>query len=128
MEHICAYLICNQYGFLQGLTPQNGYVWFLPAWLAHDWWDLDHSRQDSDTSVGILSVPCSTADLKEFVNGGYFTLSNAFYGEELDTILSGGTVSQWRQEYERRVRKQVISAVLTCSFTNLITQSLTLLT
>lgn len=93
------------------MTPQKGYVWFLPAWLAPDWWNPNHSHLDGDTSEGILSIPCSAANMEEFVSGGYFSLSNAFYGEDLDTILSGGTVNQWRQEYERRVKNQVISAV-----------------
>ncbi|KAJ7384954.1 hypothetical protein OS493_018642 [Desmophyllum pertusum] len=44
--------------------------------------------------------------MKEFVNGGYFSLSNAFYGDDWSTILSGGTVGQWRQEYKDRVKKE----------------------
>ena len=57
---------------------------------------------------GMVDVPCSIADMKEFVSGGYFSLSNAFYGSEWSTILSGGTVGQWRQDYEKRVEKEVI--------------------
>ena len=106
------------------MTPQKGYVWFLPAWLAPDWWD--HSHLDGDTSKGIPSIPCSAADMKEFVSGGYFSLSNAFYGEDLDTILSGGTVNQWRQEYERRVKNQVICAVYIFSCIQSLTLTLSL--
>ena len=108
------------------MTPQKGYVWFLPAWLAPDWWNPNHSHLDGDTSEGIPSIPCSAADMKEFVSGGYFSLSNAFYGEDLDTILSGGTVNQWRQEYERRVKNQVISAVYTFSCIQSLTLTLSL--
>lgn len=103
-EGLARAVVCEAY--IQGLTPQKGYVWFLPAWLAPDWWYPNHSHLDGDTSEGIPSIPCSAADMKEFVSGGYFSLSNAFYGEDLDTILSGGTVNQWRQEYERRVKNQ----------------------
>ena len=63
-----------------------------------------------DSTDGMLDVPCSSADMKEFVSGGYFSLSNAFYGTDWTTILSGGTVAQWRQEYERRVKNEVIQS------------------
>lgn len=46
--------------------------------------------------------------MQEFVSGGYFSLSNAFYGNYWDTVQGGGTVGQWRQEYEQRVKKEVI--------------------
>ena len=70
---------------------------------------MDQVNEHDHSTDGMLTVPCSTADMKEFVSGGYFSLSNAFYGTELDKILSGGTVGQWRQEYEKRVKKEVIS-------------------
>ena len=72
----------------------------------------------------MLSVPCSTAEMKDFVSGGYFSLSNAFYGDDGDMILSGDTVSQWRQEYERRVKKEVISVFLFISLVNLLSDVL----
>lgn len=56
----------------------------------------------------MLNVPCSNSDMQEFVSGGYFSLSNAFYGNYWDTVQGGGTVGQWRQEYEQRVKKEVI--------------------
>jgi len=90
------------------LSPQRGYVWFLPAWLADNWWHVDQVKEHGHSTDGMLIVPCSTADMKEFVSGGYFSLSNAFYGTEQAKILSGGTVSQCRQEYEKRVKKEVI--------------------
>jgi len=56
----------------------------------------------------MLDVPCSTSEMQEFVSGGYFSLSNAFFGNDWDNIQGGGTVSQWKQEYEERVKKEVI--------------------
>lgn len=96
------------YIFLQGLTPQNGYVWFLPSWLADSWWHVDDYRIHGHSIEGMLDVPCSTRDMQHFVNGGYFSLSNAFFGNDLDTIVGGGTVHEWKQEYEMRVKKEVI--------------------
>ena len=69
---------------------------------------MDQVKEHGHSTDGMLTVPCSTADMKEFLSGGYFSLSNAFYGTELVKILSGGTVGQWRQEYEKRVKKEVI--------------------
>lgn len=69
---------------------------------------MDQVKEHDLSTDRMLTVQCSTADLKNFVSGGYFSLSNAFYGTELAKILSGGTVGQWRQEYEKRVKKEVI--------------------
>lgn len=69
---------------------------------------MDHANEHGHSTDGMLSVPCSSADMKEFVSGGYFSLSNAFYDTDWSTILSGGTVGQWRQEYEKRVKEEVI--------------------
>lgn len=55
-----------------------------------------------------VDVPCSTNDMEQFISGGYFSLSNAYFGNSLDIIQGGGTVGQWRQEYEERVKKEVI--------------------
>ena len=99
------------YIFLQGLTPQNGYVWFLPSWLADSWWHVDDYRIHGHSIEGMLDVPCSTRDMQQFVNGGYFSLSNAFFGNDLDTIVGGGTVHEWKQEYEMRVKKEVILSI-----------------
>ena len=46
--------------------------------------------------------------MREFITGGYFSLSNAFFGNDWDNTQGGGTVSQWKQEYEERVKKEVI--------------------
>ena len=94
--------------FTQGLTPQNGYVWFLPSWLADSWWHVDDSSNHGHTTEGTLDVPCSTSDMQQFVSGGYFSLSNAFFGSNWDTVQGGGTVTQWRQQYEERVKKEVV--------------------
>lgn len=71
---------------------------------------MDHADLHGHTTDGMLNVPCSSTDMKEFVSGGYFSLSNAFFGTDWTKILSGGTVGQWRQEYEKRVEKEVIQS------------------
>ena len=100
------------YIFLQGLTPQNGYVWFLPSWLADSWWHVDDYKIHGHSTEGMLDVPCSTRDMQDFLDGGYFSLSNAFFGNDLDTIVGGGTVHQWKQKYEKRVKKEVFYPLL----------------
>lgn len=101
--HISSLSLC------QGLTPQNGFVWFLPSWLASDWWQVDNQDNYPLRSFeNDVDVPCSTNDMQQFISGGYFSLSNAYFGNSLDVIQGGGTVEQWRQEYEERVKKEVI--------------------
>ncbi|CAH3138826.1 unnamed protein product [Porites lobata] len=103
-EGLARAVVCEAYR--QGLTPQNGYVWFLPSWLADGWWHVDDYRIHGHSTEGMLDVPCSTRDMQHFVNGGYFSLSNAFFGNYLDTIVGEGTVLEWKQEYEMRVTKE----------------------
>ncbi|XP_068721735.1 uncharacterized protein [Montipora capricornis] len=100
-ESLARAVVCQAY--LQGLTPQNGYVWFLPSWLASGWWRVDDYTHSDEH---VLGVPCSTSDMQEFISGGYFSLSNAFFGKSWDIVQGGGTVIQWRQEYEKRVRTE----------------------
>ncbi|XP_029195937.2 uncharacterized protein LOC114961433 isoform X2 [Acropora millepora] len=99
-------VVCEAYQ--QGLTPQNGFVWFLPSWLASDWWQVDNQTNYPMRSFEKynVDVPCSTNDMEQFISGGYFSLSNAYFGNSLDIIQGGGTVGQWRQEYEERVKKE----------------------
>jgi len=40
------------------MTAQEGYVWFLPLWLAPSWYDTDHYNAHHSENV-----PCSTAQM-----------------------------------------------------------------
>jgi len=40
------------------MTAQEGYVWFLPLWLAPNWYDTDHYNAHNSENV-----PCSTAQM-----------------------------------------------------------------
>lgn len=96
----------NRYACLfQGLTPDKGYVWFLLDWLDSDWWDVDF--YNSNKHAAPESVPCSTTDLKTFVDQGYFTLSSPFFGDERQLVVGGGTVKEWKERYRSTVTKQV---------------------
>ena len=52
-------------------------------------------------------VPCHSENMKDFVDGGYFSLSNAFYGSDGETIVGGTTVSVWKREYLQRTKLEV---------------------
>lgn len=32
--------------FKQEMTQKQGFVWFLPGWYKHDWYDLDALRRN----------------------------------------------------------------------------------
>ncbi|PFX22226.1 Gamma-aminobutyric acid type B receptor subunit 1 [Stylophora pistillata] len=90
--------------YKEGLTPEKGYVWFLLDWLESDWWDVDFFN--SKKHAAPESVPCSTDDLKTFVDQGYFTLSSPFFGDDEQPVVGGGTVKQWKERYRSTVAKQ----------------------
>ncbi len=76
---------------LQGMTASNQYVWFLPAWFTHRWWDID-------TASVYASLPCTTSDMLEVVQG-YFYLSNSVYGPHDSHIVGNMTVKEWHDNY-----------------------------
>lgn len=52
----------------QGMTQAQGYVWFLPTWFQHDWYDIDTLRDDGMKKGKISpdSLPnCTTAQMVE---------------------------------------------------------------
>lgn len=38
------------------MTAYQSYVWFLPGWLSHDWYDTDHYNN---------TVPCTTQQMRQ---------------------------------------------------------------
>lgn len=38
------------------MTAYHSYVWFLPGWLSHDWYDTDHYNN---------TVPCTTQQMRQ---------------------------------------------------------------
>ena len=47
--------------FKLGMTQANGYVWFLPGWYQHNWYDLDVLRKKSKSKY----PDCTTAQMVE---------------------------------------------------------------
>jgi len=87
------------------LIPDKGYVWFLLDWLESDWWNVDFYNSPSYTAPE--NVPCTTAELKFFIEQGYFTLSSPFFGDEDQSVEGGGNVKEWKDRYKARVTKEV---------------------
>ena len=80
-------------------------MWFLLDWLEADWWNVDFYNSHSYTAPE--SVPCTTAELKFFIEQGYFTLSSPFFGDNNQSVIGGGTVKDWKELYMTRVTKEV---------------------
>ena len=80
-------------------------MWFLPDWLNDDWWDVDFYNSEDHSAPEM--VPCSTSEMKLFVDQGYLTLSAPFFGEDEQNVIGGGTVKDWKEEYQEHVDKEV---------------------
>lgn len=92
------------------MTPAKGYVWFLLDWLDANWWDVDF--YNSNKHAAPEDVPCSTAEMKSFVEQGYFTLSSPFFGDDGQSIVGGGTVKEWKELYQTTVTKEVTGVTM----------------
>lgn len=95
-------ITCQAY--IKGLTPDKGYVWFLLDWLESDWWDVDYYNSAFYTAPE--SVPCTTTELRFFVDQGYFTLSSPFFAADNETVQGGQTVKQWKKRYAANLQKE----------------------
>lgn len=56
------------------------------------------------------SVPCTTVELKFFIEQGYFTLSSPFFGDDEQNVEGSGTVKEWKERYKATVTKEVTLA------------------
>ena len=61
-------IICEAYK--QGMTQRQGYVWFLPAWYQHDWYDTDALREERPDQRAQLPN-CTTAEMMEVLWQGF---------------------------------------------------------
>lgn len=92
---------------MQGMIPENGYVWFLPAWFTRTWYN---QTNDAVKRPWIQPHPCSLAEMLSAVQGHFF-LNSAFLGP-VDSRIAGGnvTVLQWERIYAERVKRLVGAA------------------
>ncbi|XP_046676612.1 receptor-type guanylate cyclase gcy-4-like [Homalodisca vitripennis] len=90
-------MMCQAYQ-LQ-MTAYQSYVWFLPAWLAPDWYDTDRYNKKSDSSE---TVPCSTAEMLEAING-HLSLSHAAWALDNAIMQTKQTVGEWKENLKKTV-------------------------
>ena len=90
------------------MTARQGYVWFLPAWYADDWWDVDY--YNSPPSHGDPrpqeSIPCTTQNM-EYAIDGHFILQKTFSDPDDTRVIGDITIGQFKRMYARRVGKAV---------------------
>lgn len=72
------------------MTAQDGYVWFLPAYMAEKW------RSTNGTSY------CDKNHVEKMLNGHFF-LNHAPFGDENSTMQENKTVKEWKKEYFSRL-------------------------
>lgn len=63
----------------------------------------NHRRDVLDTPA----MSCTNRQMKEFVEGGYFSLANSFFANDDKKVVGGCTVDEWKKEYQKRVEQQV---------------------
>jgi len=90
-------VICE--AFRQGMTAENGYIWFLPAWFTKQWYQTDIFN-----SLMAEHIPCTSADMNKAVQG-HFLLNTAFLGHGDSQIVGNVTVHQWEQMYTTRIKE-----------------------
>ncbi|XP_021935929.1 receptor-type guanylate cyclase gcy-4-like isoform X2 [Zootermopsis nevadensis] len=85
------------------MTAKDGYVWFLPPWLAPDWYDTD--RYNSHHSENVL---CSTAQMVDAING-HLSLAHAYFAPDSELMQENITVGQWQEKYKSLCRVRNVS-------------------
>lgn len=114
-EHAARHVMCEAYKL--GMTQQQGYVWFLPAWYQYDWYDLDALREEAanssnetgfygSSSITRTSLPnCTTAQMIEALQG-HLSLIHANYANDDAKMQTGDTVGKWREMLKDRLDKR----------------------
>lgn len=74
------------------MTAKDGYVWFLPLWLATNWYNTTYYN-----AVYNETVNCTLPMMIEAANG-YFSLSYAFFGPDDSIMQENITVKQWKDK------------------------------
>ena len=75
--------------------------------MDQDWWDTD--KYNGNAYASTERVPCSSKEMKKFVDQGYFSLSGSFYGDDNEVMAGGRTVKAWKDEYSQRAFQKVKS-------------------
>ena len=71
------------------MTTQNGYVWFLPSYIA---------MKINDTGFQDINGSCTENELKNALDG-HLSLSYAPFGDNSDVIEGNQTIAKWKKMY-----------------------------
>ena len=85
------------------MTAAEGYVWFLPAWFTHQWWQTDKLYSHKNFNE---NVPCTSAEMLEAVQAHFF-FNTAFLGQSDSAIVGNCTVRHWYETYLSRMEELV---------------------
>ena len=100
------------------MTQKEGYVWFLPGWFEHKWYDVDSLKIEkkkqqnvvTDNSEGegfqmgsegsnIGPLPdCTTLEMVEALNGHLSLIHENLADDDVITDGDGRTVKQWKRD------------------------------
>ncbi|KAK2146668.1 hypothetical protein LSH36_590g02059 [Paralvinella palmiformis] len=86
-----------------GLTGKNGYVWFLPSWFTHLWWNTTQFNAQYGENI-----PCTAAEMIQAIQG-HLTLGTGFFGPDDSVIISNMTVFEWVLQYVARLEESKLS-------------------
>ncbi|PNF24229.1 hypothetical protein B7P43_G15826 [Cryptotermes secundus] len=102
-------VMCQAYNLK--MTAQEGYVWFLPQWLAPNWYDTDYYNAHH-----LENVMCSTTQMIDAING-HLSLAHAYFASDSELMQENITVRQWRQKYKSVCRARNVSESNYAGFT-----------
>lgn len=92
-------IMCEAYA--QGMTQKQGYVWFLPGWFRHDWYDTDALRRANETHV----PNCTTAEMIGAIEG-HLSLIHSTLGKDDDVMQTGQTVAAWKSQLRESLQEK----------------------
>lgn len=117
-DNIARTIMCHAYNL--NMIGEHGYVWFLPSWLAPNWYNTTHFNYLHNETV-----PCNEDDMYKvhflmsrlinilniFVDSvyyfqaikGYFSLEHAAFASDDSIMQENITVATWREKYLNRI-------------------------
>ncbi|XP_054721355.1 atrial natriuretic peptide receptor 2-like [Uloborus diversus] len=100
-DYAARFVMCAAYH--QGMTAENGFVWFLPPWFSEDW--FKKGTLNSEPFEERETVNCTTEQMIEAING-HLSLSYKFYADNDTVMQEGKTVGEWLNQYGNLTKEE----------------------
>lgn len=79
------------------MTASEGYVWFLPQWLAKNWFNTTFWHREK--------IDCTTEQMLHAIEG-HFSMAHEYFAPDDQMTDQNFTVGDWKKAYKKIVKNE----------------------